>query len=120
MTTLIVENRVFNPPSAHVVDGALWLNSTDAKQILGPSVSPAAGDESGQINLTDYSRDAKRALLNDSAAGVWVLGSSATNRGEALMSLDAPDFSLPDLAGNQHSLSEYRGRKVFLFIWSSW
>ena len=29
-----------------------------------------------------------------------------------LTSLDAPDFSLPDLDGKMHSLSDYRGKKV--------
>ena len=31
-----------------------------------------------------------------------------------------PAFSLPDLDGKLHSLSAYRGRKVFLFCWASW
>ena len=32
----------------------------------------------------------------------------------------APDFTLPDLDGSPHSLSSYRGRKVFLATWASW
>ena len=37
-----------------------------------------------------------------------------------LTSLDAPDFSLPDLDGKMHSLSEHRGKKVLLVSWASW
>jgi peroxiredoxin len=32
----------------------------------------------------------------------------------------APDFTLPDLDGRMHSLSDYRGKKVFLLAWASW
>lgn len=33
---------------------------------------------------------------------------------------DAPDFSLPDLNGETHTLSEYRGKVVFLNLWTTW
>jgi peroxiredoxin Q/BCP len=33
--------------------------------------------------------------------------------------VEAPDFTLPDLDGNLHSLSDYRGRKVVLLTWAS-
>ena len=32
----------------------------------------------------------------------------------------APDFSLPDINGQPHRLSDYRGKKVFLATWASW
>ena len=32
----------------------------------------------------------------------------------------APDFCLPDLDGKLHRLSDYRGKKVFLFHFASW
>ena len=32
----------------------------------------------------------------------------------------APDFTLRSLDGGEVSLSDYRGRKVTLFIWASW
>jgi len=32
----------------------------------------------------------------------------------------APDFSLPDLDGRTHRLSERRGHPVVLFLWASW
>jgi peroxiredoxin len=36
------------------------------------------------------------------------------------MTLEAPDFTLPDIDGKQHSLSDYRGKKVLLLSWASW
>jgi peroxiredoxin len=32
----------------------------------------------------------------------------------------APDFALEDLAGKQHKLSDYRGKKVMLVFWATW
>ena len=34
--------------------------------------------------------------------------------------LEAPDFELPDLSGQVHKLSEFRGRKVLLIAWAGW
>ena len=49
-----------------------------------------------------------------------ILGVSAEERAQALASLEAPDFTLPDLDGRPHSLSEHRGKKVFLVAYASW
>jgi hypothetical protein len=59
-------------------------------------------------------------VVHDAIGEVWVLGSSATDRSTSLQSLEAPDFTLPDLAGTEHTLSEYRGKKVLLATWASW
>ncbi len=32
----------------------------------------------------------------------------------------APDFTLTDINGKQHTLSEYRGRNVMLIFWATW
>ena len=31
-----------------------------------------------------------------------------------------PDFSLPSLDGTQVRLSDFRGKRVVLFMWASW
>jgi len=56
----------------------------------------------------------------DAEDRVAALGESAAERSRALSSLDAPDFTLPDLGGMPRSLSEFRGRKVLLLAFSSW
>ncbi|HBZ72119.1 MAG TPA: hypothetical protein DEP35_21275 [Deltaproteobacteria bacterium] len=56
----------------------------------------------------------------DTEERVAVLGASPTERAERLASLQAPDFTLPDLAGKLHSLSEQRGKKVLLIAYASW
>ena len=32
----------------------------------------------------------------------------------------APDFSLPDVYGARRSWSEFRGKRVLLYMWASW
>jgi thiol-disulfide isomerase/thioredoxin len=34
--------------------------------------------------------------------------------------LSAPDFSLPDMDGEAHTLSEFRGKVVMLNFWATW
>ena len=52
--------------------------------------------------------------------GVAYLGASARERAKALASLEAPDFTLPDLDGRVHTLSRHRGTKVLLVAYGSW
>jgi hypothetical protein len=61
-----------------------------------------------------------RPVLHDDASETWMLGAGAGDRAKALKTLNAPDFTLPDLDGKMHSLSDYRGKRVFLTTWSSW
>ena len=56
----------------------------------------------------------------DASRSVWMLGEAAADRGASLASLEAPDFTLPDITGKLHSLSDFRGKKVFLATWASW
>jgi cytochrome oxidase Cu insertion factor (SCO1/SenC/PrrC family) len=48
------------------------------------------------------------------------LGAAASERARRLASLEAPDFTLPDVDGRPHTLSGFRGKKVLLVAWASW
>ena len=61
-----------------------------------------------------------RPVLHDERHSVWMLGEAAADRSRILESLEAPDFTLPDITGKLHSLSDFRGKKVFLATWASW
>jgi hypothetical protein len=61
-----------------------------------------------------------KPILHDKSGDTWMLGTSHKERLGALNSLQAPNFSLPDLEGKQHTLSDYKGKRVFLTTWSSW
>jgi len=61
-----------------------------------------------------------RAVAQSARGDAWVLGTSSGERAQALRSLEAPDFALPDQDGRLHTLSEHRGKKVLLVTWASW
>ena len=56
----------------------------------------------------------------DAPGRAAAIGVPHSDRSAQLDSLEAPDFSLPDLAGHLHSLSDYRGKKVLLIAYASW
>ena len=62
----------------------------------------------------------QRPFVTEEKHAVASLGASHHDRGDTLASLDAPDFTLPDLGGNLHSLSDERGKKVLLVAYASW
>ena len=74
----------------------------------------------GKIDLAAFWQTLGDPVLSDQSGDVWVLGTASESRADALAGLDAPDFTLPDLAGVPHRLSDLRGKKVFLTTWASW
>lgn len=74
----------------------------------------------GRFNLAALARLLGQPVVHDPGHAVWFFGESAGGRREALRSLQAPDFTLPDLDGRLRSLSDYRGKKILLVTWASW
>lgn len=72
------------------------------------------------LALVEQARAAGRPVALDREEGAAFLGVSAAERGRALATLEAPDFTLPDLDGRLHTLSAQRGRKVLLVAYASW
>ena len=74
----------------------------------------------GAINVSAFWKLMGRPVVRSEAADVWLLSESANLRNDALLSLEAPDFTLPDLDGDLHSLSDFLGKRVLLITWASW
>lgn len=72
------------------------------------------------FNLTAFAALVKQPVARDEKNGVWYFGKREDERGAYLASLEAPNFTLPDLNGKTHSLADYRGKKVLLVTWASW
>jgi hypothetical protein len=81
----------------------------------GSAVVSAAG-----VDLGAFAALIDRPMALDIDERAAFLGASARVRAGQLASLLAPDFSLPDLAGRVHTLSDYKGRKVLLAAYGSW
>jgi AhpC/TSA family len=120
--------------------GDLWIGSGDLCRATGfdlkpqgvcrgelcyplppPRRSELLRDQSGQswFNLTGFARLLGQPVAHDAAHSAWYFGVRPDQRPQ-LASLEAPDFTLPDLDGKLHSLSDFRGKKVFLVTWASW
>jgi len=85
-----------------------------------PVPDASALDVGGRIDLGAVARLIDRPLTVDAEERAAYLGVSAGDRARALRSLVAPDFTLPDLAGRPHRLSDHRGKKILLVAYASW
>lgn len=72
------------------------------------------------FNLSEFARLIKQPFAQDEKNGVWYFGAQAREQNGYLVSLEAPNFTLPDLNGRAHSLADFRGKKVLLVTWASW
>jgi hypothetical protein len=137
MTTLLTETGEHALAEARVEGERLWLPAADLEAATGWSLHPEgfcrgsvcvplpAGREGdvlrdGRIDVAALWRHLGKPLAHSADGEAWVLGEGAADRGAALRSLQAPDFTLPDRHGRLHTLSEHRGRKVLLVSWASW
>ena len=110
-------------PHGAVKDALGWelhdgLLCNDAMCI--PVADTAPLEQAGAIDLAALAAALDRPLALDPAEHAAYLGRSARERAQELASLQAPDFTLPDLDGRPHSLAEQRGKKVLLVAWGSW
>ena len=74
----------------------------------------------GDLNLAALARLRGQAVVHDDERRVWAFGAPPEARAANRPSLEAPEFTLPDLDGRLHSLSDARGRKAVLIAWASW
>jgi hypothetical protein len=74
----------------------------------------------GKVNLSEFWAHMGKVATSTDSGDVWFLGEGAQARNDALLSLQAPDFTLPDFSGKLHSLSDFRRKRVLLITWASW
>ena len=135
MTFTLLDGDRTHDVRARLIGGRVVLEPADVKAALGwevhdgllcsdavcvPLDEASALLAEGGVDLEAFARTLDRPLAVDLDERVAVLGTSARERAQALGSQEAPDFTLPDLAGRPHTLSAHRGRKVLLVAWASW
>ncbi len=137
MATVLYQGGEASVDEARPEAGELWLTLPELSAATGwelkpegvckdeicvpvPAARQAALIRADLFNLTEFARMIEQSFAGDDTHGVWYFGPPGWEWKSRLASKDAPDFTLPDLAGTMHSLSELRGKKVFLLFWASW
>jgi hypothetical protein len=139
-TTVIYDDRVSEITDAGQDAGQLWITTVDLNRATGFELKPqgVCHDElcfpvpksrqqefvrkgAGKMwfNLVPFAKLVRQPVAHDEALSTWYFGLRSDQR-QSLSSLKAPDFSLPDMSGKIHSLSDSRGKKVLLITWASW
>lgn len=112
-TTIIYGSRdPFDSPSLLVDPAAIGWSATPHGLCRGEVCVPFPLED-GRIDVQAFA-----ARIGQPAArqgDVWAFGEP-----QRVPTLDAPDFTLPDVDGRPHSLSAERGKKVMLVSWASW
>lgn len=133
-TTVLYDDRTTEVAAAKVDGEHVWLTPDDFSDATGwklESVGLCRGDacvradtawldDAGRIDLSAFAQHMGQPMVRDETNRAWAFGESVSTRHDQLFSLEAPDFTLPDLDGNLHSLSDYRGKKVFMYSWGSY
>jgi hypothetical protein len=134
-TTVIYGTRVTEIPDASTDRGGLFLSFADFERATGwerkpqglcmgeicVPISPGRqwiDERAGRIDLGAFAEYLGQPVVADDANGVWAFGPATLP--VAPPGVEAPDFTLPDLDGKMHSLTDYRGKKVLLYCWASW
>ena len=138
--TIIYDDRASEINAANQEAGQLWITTADLKRTTGFELKPQ-GVCQGELcfpvpkprkeefvrtsvgkswfNLVAFANLVQQPVAHDNALAVWYFGLRSDQR-QVLFSLKAPDFTLPDMSGKSHSLSDFRGKKVLLVTWASW
>ncbi len=120
---------------AEVSGGAVHIAPDALRDALGWELKPEGfcrGDvcvpirdrdallEDGRIDLSGFADVLGRPLALDADEGAAAIGTASADQAARMANLEAPDFTLPDLEGKLHSLSDQRGKKVLLIAYASW
>ena len=127
--------KILTPTGEHDVaarDG-LWMSPADAEKVTGWALKPegmcradvcvplpASALKPNEVDVAAFWKKLGGPVIASEERDVWALGAPADERNAALEGLTAPDFTLPDVNGVPRSLSQLRGKKVFLATWASW
>jgi hypothetical protein len=81
---------------------------------------PSTAVRGEEVDVEAFWKKLGGPVVGGEGGEVWALGAPADERNAALEGLEAPDFTLPDVDGTARTLSQLRGKKVFLATWASW
>ena len=138
--TIVYDERASEIITANEDAGQLWITTADLKRATGFELKPQGvcreelcfpvpkpreqefvRKSAGKtwFNVVAFAKLVHQPITHDEGLSMWYFGLRSDQR-QVLSSLKAPDFSLPDMSGKTHSLSDSLGKKVLLITWASW
>jgi hypothetical protein len=136
MATVLHEQQQIEVAPLTKPGAGLWIDTADLERVTGFVAKPeglcrdalcvpvprgaASFVDGNAVDVAAFWRHMGNPVVSSADRSVWALGAGAGERARALDTLEAPDFTLPDIDGRPYTLSEQRGRKVFLATWASW
>jgi hypothetical protein len=134
VATILYDDRVTAVPNATAAGGHLWLSPADLAAATGwkleteglckgdacVRVDSRWQDAAGRVDLSAFAEHLGQPIVSESARDAYAFGTPLATRKNSMYSLEAPDFTLPDLNGKLYTLSQFRGKKVFLWSWGSY
>ncbi len=103
-----------------------WMNGISS-YLSGNTPSGQSSEETGKDGGTDEESEIEDNSNEDTASGTSDEADADTGTEEspqaeesAAETVPAPDFTLLDQYGNSHTLSDYKGKTVFLNFWATW
>ena len=103
-----------------------WMNGISS-YLSGNTPSGQSSEETGKDSGTEEESEIEDSSNEDTASGTSDEADADTGTEEspqaeepAAEPVPAPDFTLLDQYGNSHTLSDYKGKTVFLNFWATW
>jgi len=135
MTTVTIVSDETTHVAADVIDGRVLMNADALPDALGWTLKPEGlcRDDTcvpvrerdalfvgERLDLVAVADELGRPSVVDADAAIVAVAIDQEQRRAALDALTAPDVTLRDLDGVEHSLSDWSGRKRLLHAFSSW
>ena len=89
-------------------------------EVCVPLRDASAMRDGAAIDVVEFARATGRNIVIDASRNMVAMGEQASSRAASMATLDAPNFTLPDINGNLISLSDFADRKKLILAWSSW
>jgi hypothetical protein len=138
--TIVYDDVATQLDRVNVDAGQLWITTADLTRATGFVIKPQGvcreelcfplpkarkaefvRQENGVdwFSLSAFAQLVHQPFAHDETLATWYFGLRSDQR-QGLASLRAPNFTLPDIDGKVHSLTDFRGKKVLLVTWASW
>jgi hypothetical protein len=139
--TVLYEHRAIPVQETLADPTDLWIRTGELTRVNGFELKPEGAciddicvpvrqdqdsdifiTRSGQswFNIAELADRLQQPYAVDYDQSVWSFGAIPVQRSSFVDDGIAPEFVLPDVDGEVHALSDFKGKKIMLLTWASW